>query len=616
IAVWLGLVAGLLELGVRLAQGHLSGAVALESLRTNRHVLWMTPVADALLLAACGLVLGLGARAWPGRLRRPAAYLLGALAPLALLLAVPGLYAAAAVLFAGGLAARVVPWAEARARGLRRLVARSLLVLAGAVALLTAIESTRVTQKERRALASLPKAAPGAPNVLLIVLDTVRADHLSLAGYGRPTSPNLQRLAGAGVRFERARATAPWTLPSHASVFTGRWPHELSTGAVRPLDGSYPTLAEFLGAHGYATAGFVANTFYCNAWYGLDRGFARYEDFDQNAAVTPGEILRSSALGRRIAELVGCAAEVRPGAQGDRKTAARINGDALAWIAAQAGRPFFAFLNYYDAHGPYQPPEGYRRRFGLAARAPAQAEAILRQFHRQGRGPEPPKAADLARAATEIRRDAYDDCIACLDDQLGRLFDELGRRGLLANTLVIVTADHGEHLGDHHLFGHGHSLYRPLLDVPLVIHAPGRVPSGRSVPEPVSLRDLPATVADLLGLGATSPFPGRTLARCWAPDPASGLAAAEPPLSEVEHQTKFAPSPLIPASRGPLQALVDADRIYIRNPDGREELYDLGRDPAEAHDLAGSPDARAVLERFRTRLGQLRRADASSRTRR
>jgi arylsulfatase A-like enzyme len=620
-AVWLGLVTGLLELGLWLARGHLSGAVTLESLRTNRHVLWMTPVADALILGACGLGLGLGARLWPRRVPRPAAYLLGFLAPLTLLLAVPGLYAVAGVLFAGGFSARVVPWIEAHARGVRRLVVRSLPVLAGAVVLLTGLEAGRVIQAERRALAGLPAAAPGTPNVLLIVLDTVRADHLSVSGYGRATSPNLERLARAGVRFERARATAPWTLPSHASLFTGRWPHELSTTAVRPLDATYPTLAEFLGAHGYATAGFVANTFYCNAWYGLDRGFARYEDFYQNTAVTPGEVLRSSALGRRLARLAGAAADVRPGAQRDRKTAAMINRDALDWIAGQAGRPFFVFLNYYDAHGPYQPPEGYRRPFG-GTRTPSESEAILRQFHRLGRrkdspgGEDPRRVEELIRAATEVRRDAYDDCIAYLDDQLGRLFAELDRRGLLAKTLVIVTADHGEHLGDHHLFGHGHSLYRPLLDVPLLIHAPARVPSGRSIRAPVSLRDLPATVADLVGLAAVSPFPGRSLARRWAPAPASGHQPADPLLSEVEHQKKFAPSPLIPASHGPLQALVDADRIYIRNPDGREELYDLEHDPAEAHDLAGSPDARPVLEQFRASLGQLRQAEALTRPRR
>ena len=118
-----------------------------------------------------------------------------------------------------------------------------------------------------------------SPNVLLIVLDTVRADHLSLYGYERPTTPNLERLAKRGIRFDNARATAPWTLPSHASMFTGHWPHELGAKWMTPLRGNLPTLAEYLGAHGYATAGFVANVVYCSQETGLARGFTHYEDY-------------------------------------------------------------------------------------------------------------------------------------------------------------------------------------------------------------------------------------------------------------------------------------------------------------------------------------------------
>ena len=123
----------------------------------------------------------------------------------------------------------------------------------------------------------LPSGDP--PNVLLIVLDTVRADRLSLYGYRRPTSPTLERLAKRGIRFDEARATAPWTLPSHASMFTGRWPHELDVNWHTPLGTKFPTLAEYLGSRGYATAGFVANVHYCSYEFGLDRGFTHYEDY-------------------------------------------------------------------------------------------------------------------------------------------------------------------------------------------------------------------------------------------------------------------------------------------------------------------------------------------------
>ena len=146
--------------------------------------------------------------------------------------------------------------------------------------------------KERRELCRpLPPGDP--PNVLLIVMDTVRADRLSLYGYHRPTSPALEALAKGGIRFDEARATAPWTLPSHASMFTGRWPHELDASWRTPLGTKFPTLAEYLGSRGYATAGFVANVEYCSSEFGLDRGFTHYEDY----AFEPMTPLRLCFLG-------------------------------------------------------------------------------------------------------------------------------------------------------------------------------------------------------------------------------------------------------------------------------------------------------------------------------
>ena len=170
--------------------------------------------------------------------------------------------------------------------------------MAVSLVVLTGLTYERVTSAEHRALSLRPPAKPGVPNVLLIVLDDVRAASLSLYGYDRPTTPNLERLARRGVVFSEARSTAPWTLPSHASMMTGRWPHELSVGPDLPLDGTFPTLAETLGREGYATAGFVGNTVYCNALYGMGRGFARYEDAYENQTVSLFETVRSSGLGQ------------------------------------------------------------------------------------------------------------------------------------------------------------------------------------------------------------------------------------------------------------------------------------------------------------------------------
>ena len=146
-------------------------------------------------------------------------------------------------------------------------------------------------------------------------------------------------LARDGVRFDTARPAASWTLPSHASMFTGQWPHRLSVDWDRGLDDSFPTLAEFLARHGYATAGFVANTYYCNARYGLDRGFARYEDFHENQTISLFEAVRCTSLGKCLLGLMGYSMDFAPAEKSSRKTAATMNQDALRLARPAPIRP-------------------------------------------------------------------------------------------------------------------------------------------------------------------------------------------------------------------------------------------------------------------------------------
>jgi arylsulfatase A-like enzyme len=201
--------------------------------------------------------------------------------------------------------------------------------------------------------------------------------------------------------------------------------------------------------------------------------------------------------------------------------------------------------------------------------------------------------------------DVYDDCIFYLDRRLGTLLDELGRRGVLDNTLVIVASDHGEHLADHLLFFHGCSLYRQLVQVPLVIVDPQGVAAGRVISEPVSLRDLPATVADLLGMGPGAPFPGRSLARFWAGNEQPGASVEEPLLMETGKPPLLTNQGREPAAKGAMKSLVAGGMHYIRNADGLEELYVLKSDPEERFNVGGSPSAWPVLERFRTGLAAM-----------
>lgn len=605
LAITLGLAAGLGEVAVLGVQDLIDPVVTVDSIRTNRHYAWMIPLSDLGLFAALGGGFALAALRWPSRVARWEPVALAFPAVVGPLLAIRGFYPIAAVILGLGVATRLGGWIGVRPELCRRLVRAGLPLLLALLAGVAWWKPGRPAPEHH--LGS--RRDPDRPNVLLLVLDTVRADHLSAYGYDRPTSPNLKRWAERGVRFDRARAPAPWTLPSHASMLTGYWPHQLSADVSHALDAAKPTLAEALGDRGYATGGFVANTYYCNAWYGVDRGFDRYEDFPENEQINPVEILRSSTLGQRLAKKLGFRLAT-PGSKDSRKSAATINRDALAWVdGLPPHQPFFAFLNYYDAHGPYETPPGYARQFLRPGETAAHEAATVREFEAMAKTPHPtdPEAAHHVAAvgaeAARVMVDGYDDCIAALDEEIGRLLDDLDRRGTLANTLVIITSDHGEHFGDRGLFGHGNSLYHPLIDVPLIVIPPhrARAPSGLVVADPVSLRDIPATVIDLLGLDRRAEFPGTPLATRWQ----GASPATDPPLSVVEQQHRFPPSAHIPASLGPLWSVAQAGLTYIRQSDGSEQLYDSKTDPFEVHNLAGVPEQASTLARFRSSLSRL-----------
>ncbi len=491
ISLWFGLIMGLAELGLTLVQKPLTDPSP-GFFRMNRHIVWTIPTVNLAVFGLSGLVAALGQRAAPRLGVRRAIASLVFLAVLTLLLSCRWLHVLACLLIAFLTAIRLTSRIEENLPAFQRLVRRTLPAIGLVVVGLIGFSLGEHLLRERRAAAVTPwtlTRGQEAPNVLLVVLDTVRADHLSLYGYGRDTSPNLSRLARRGVTFEQARSTAPWTLPSHASMMTGRWPHELSTGINRPLDETHRTLAESLAAQGYATAGFVANATYCGIETGLGRGFAHFEDHVLSLA----DVLWTSALGQRVILQVTFPPERR--ARGNpndyhRKDAASIRRDMLAWVLRQGDRPFFAFLNLYDAHDPYIPPADFDRRFSIGAGSAADMATLERWFISDKK--------KLTSREIQFVLDAYDDGIAYLDEQLGLLFDDLERIGRLANTLVIVTADHGEHLGEHQLYGHASSLYDAEIRVPLLIFLPGGAHGGQTVTSQVSLRDLAATIADLV----------------------------------------------------------------------------------------------------------------------
>jgi arylsulfatase A-like enzyme len=209
----------------------------------------------------------------------------------------------------------------------------------------------------------------------------------------------------------------------------------------------------------------------------------------------------------------------------------------------------------------------------------------------------------MTRRDIALARDCYDDCIAFLDDQLGRLVDQLRARRLLENTVVIITSDHGEGFGDHKRYGHASGLHLDEIGVPLVILAPG-APAGRVVDDPVSLRDLPATVVDELGLAAGSPFPGQSLAARWQSQPGEpARGTATPALSDLATSAAFSPPPTSGARKSGFElSLVAADHHYLRDGTGVERLYDLRNDRFEQANLIGSARGGRTVAVFRQRL--------------
>ena len=362
------------------------------------------------------------------------------------------------------------------------------------------------------------------------------------------------------------------------------------------LDAPVPTLAEYLVSRGYQTAGFSANTACCSYETGLNRGFTHFEDFP----TTPRSLLGRTVPGNWILTNISSRGDYhdQKWVRLQSRDARGTNSAFFDWLhRRRPDRPFFAFLNDFDAHDPYVPPADYAGRFGIRPKTSRDYQLLI----------------DLAQTKEMVpfrdvvmARDCYDDCIAFLDDQLGRLLERLQGEGVLDNTIVIITADHGEGFGTHGVFGHGGSVHLDQVAVPLVILSPN-APPGRVVDEPVSLRDLPATVVDQLGLSAGSPFPGHSLAALWrSSPPGQSLPLTSPAFSEMAQASAFLNQRDGNRSlRGLQMSLVTSGWHYLRDGTGAEQLYDLSRDPFETINLIGPTEGNPVVRVFRKRLLEL-----------
>lgn len=575
-ATWFALLFGAIEGTLYQVPAVLTFLIR-QTVRVGPGSIWMPSVTNLVLFLAAGAALALLARWRPGWFT-PAVVtgvLLG-LGVFSLLLLYRPLHYVASFVLAAGIGLRLGGPVAARGGGFRTLVRWSLPVLFAALGGAVAWTTVLAERREARTLASLPAPGPDRPNILFIILDTVRDFSTGLGGYERPTTPTLVAYAASSTVFDAAIATAPWTMPSHASMFTGRYPDELGIDFDVGLDDHYPTVAEAFRDHGYATGGFVANN-YVSRLFGLDRGFVHYEDFP----VDVQQLLLHASLGRFLVPKLVVPAMRKLGNERKfgRKPAPFVTGNFLEWSRDTGGRPFYAFLNFMEAHHPYQPPMPYERMFTPPEQPRYRAQAL-----------NPKRVAEQPREL-EATRNAYDGSIAYLDHQLELIFTELERRGQLEHTVIVVTADHGEHLGEHAIMYHGNSVYRQELQVPLLLRWPARVPAGRRVAEPVTLRDLGATLLDLAGFPEERRIPGRSWRSSWdsTVPGAPSAVRAELTVGANWHETIFAEGYQL-----------------VRSHDAPPRLFAVTTDRANLHDLAAdSTVPPEVVERLGRQLDAL-----------
>ncbi len=485
-----------------------------------------------------------------------------------------------------GIAVQMAALAQRRPSLVFSLMRRTTPWLVGAVIASTVVVNIGGRIREARAVAALPAAPSGAPNVLWIILDTMRWHSTSLGDYPRTTTPNLERFARTGITFDHAITATSWTLPSHAAMFTGRSPDELSADWEKPLDARFPTLAEYLSAHGYRTGGIAGNFYYCNSEWGLARGFVHYQDYELSlghalASTSPGLAValaaKHSSLDTRFWTHV----------LNGRRVAPDVIRDLMGWLRRDRRHPFFAFVNFYDAHDPYAPPDEDIRRIEAM---PRPRPAPVKRWD----GDSTVDVEPAQRAATADAKDRYDAAILYLDEQVGHLLDALEREGFLRNTMVVIAGDHGEEFGGHGFHWHGHSLYLPSIRVPLIVRLPDESHAGDQVGTPVSTGNLAATTVDLLGLSAGAPFPGPSFAGTWTGDD----SAAAPVYSflRVDQRDRA-------ARAREYRSIVDGTSQYIVSDRGQEELFDFASDPLEQTDLSAAHADR--LAHFRSLMARI-----------
>jgi len=396
------------------------------------------------------------------------------------------------------------------------------------------------------------------PNLILISIDTLRADHLGCYNYPRPTSPTIDALASEGVVFDDASTTSPWTLPSHASMLTGLYPRrhglrlpvnsmrkarqaaEALGVETRRYEVSQTTLAEHLGRAGYATAGFVNFTLVSER-YGFDRGFHQFSHIENDSG---------SSKPSKIAQ------------------------HAVRWLESPPSEPFFLFLHFYDVHSPYQSLPKYREEFVNDYDGPLGPSGFL-HFKRILNGNYQPTDADV-----QYLEDIYDAGIRQLDDGLRRIVASLEKSGLMEDTLIVITSDHGEEFMEHGGVSHGADHYQEVMRIPWVMRGPD-VPPGKRVQTMVSLVDLMPTVLGVLGIDLPGDLDGVDVGSTWRSD-------AQPIERYLFAEAEMSAGFELDLEAVDVKKAVRNSRfkLHYNTAAQTKELYDLLSDPGETQNVA------------------------------
>jgi arylsulfatase A-like enzyme len=444
---------------------------------------------------------------------------------------------------------------------------------------------------------ALNRAAPRQPNVILITVDTLRADHIGVYGMPGAQTPTIDRLAHEGARFDRAICQLPQTNPSHAALLTGLY---ASTNGVKihmidQLRSDAQTMADVFLQGGYRTGAIYSWVSLDPQFSGLNRGFQTYDGYVLNRSVifSNPNLEQLAALYRQIEQKVpivktadahlGSSDEIERSLDGRADV---TNAAVFSWLDAHASSgPFFLWVHYYDPHYPYTPPAGFDHVLGLKYSGHVDGSIDTLKSIEDGK---------LALTDADLGRlgELYQGEIAFTDSQIGRLVANLGSRGILDDTILVLTGDHGESFGEHGDWTHGMKVFESEVRVPLVMRYPARIPAGMTVSAPVQLIDVMPTLLELTGLRAAKPIQGTSLLPRF-----TRASTATPGLAFVELADEA------------FVALLTSDWKLIRNnANGELQLYHLGDDEAELHNLVRAEprvtqDLAAQLQQMMVRSG-------------